>query len=404
MEKLQGPINPCLIGEDLDMGCWLEEFVSNIGSNYKFEEPYNSEDHSLPSLEDKMPFLQMLQGVEETPQQQQNISFMQEPNNYFQLLLRLQHQKMLINDYSSNFTSPNELESSVKSESFKEQAQISPQQCNSNKKAQASTKRAQFLKTSSSNNVEGVTMTVPRERRKRKRPVKPTKNQEEVETQRRTHIAVERNRRRQMNDHLNALRSLMPPSYVQRGDQASIIGGAIDFVKEMEQLLESLQAQKRLRQQSEENVTDVSGTSSTSSSSNLINNMFLTSPTSPFQFRNFSPNEEGNNANSTEIRNNTNNNEEFSAENRSALADIKVVVIQNHVNLKIQCQRRPGQLLKTIMAFEELRLTILHLNITSLHTLVHYSFNLKIEDDCKLGSADEVVRAVHHIFSLINLS
>ncbi|XP_074279609.1 transcription factor bHLH67-like [Silene latifolia] len=402
MEKLQGPINPCLVGgEDLDMGCWLEEFVSNIGSNYKFEDPYSSEEHSLPTLEDKMPFLQMLQGAE--AQQQNILPFMQEPN-YFQLLLRLQHQKMMINDYSSHFTSPNELENSVKSESLREQAQVSPQQCNSDKKAQASTKRPQFLKTSASNNVEGVPVTVPKERRKRKRPVKPTKNQEEVETQRRTHIAVERNRRRQMNDHLNALRSLMPPSYVQRGDQASIIGGAIDFVKEMEQLLESLQAQKRLRQQTEENNADVSGTSSTSSSSNLINNMFLTSPTSPFQLRNFSPNNEEGNANSTEIRNNANNNEEFSAENRSALADIKVVVIQNHVNLKIQCQRRPGQLLKVIMAFEELRLTILHLNITSLHTLVHYSFNLKIEDDCKLGSAEEVVRAVHHIFSMINLS
>lgn len=31
-----------------------------------------------------------------------------------------------------------------------------------------------------------------------------------------THIAVERNRRRQMNDYLAVLRSLMPPSYAQR--------------------------------------------------------------------------------------------------------------------------------------------------------------------------------------------
>jgi hypothetical protein len=37
-----------------------------------------------------------------------------------------------------------------------------------------------------------------------------------VESQRRTHIAVERNRRRQMNDYLAALRSLMPSSYAQR--------------------------------------------------------------------------------------------------------------------------------------------------------------------------------------------
>lgn len=52
-------------------------------------------------------------------------------------------------------------------------------------------------------------------RRKRRR-TKTTKNQEEIESQRMTHIAVERNRRKQMNEYLAILRSLMPPSYVQR--------------------------------------------------------------------------------------------------------------------------------------------------------------------------------------------
>ncbi|KAL9245452.1 hypothetical protein vseg_019105 [Gypsophila vaccaria] len=427
MEKLQGPINPCLVGEDLlDVG-WLEEFVSNTRSNYKFEDAYWKEGfgstpvlhYSGTSLDDKTPFLQMLQGVEpELP----SVPFMQE-QNYFQFLLSLQHQKMILNDFSCNFTSIGELESNymIKSEAFRdEHAQIPPQlqqQCDKNdenKRECDASKRSHVVKTSSPKGVVGPATGVTKERRKRKRPTKATKNKEEVETQRMTHIAVERNRRRQMNDHLNALKSLMPPSYVQRGDQASIIGGAIDFVKEMEQLLQSLQAEKRLRHESNENFdfSTTTTTTTTSSSSALIDNMFMTSPTSPLQFRNFSPNEEVNNNNThgnyTEVikrnNNNINNNEEYSAENRSALADIKVVVIQNHVNLKIQCQRRPGQLLKAILAFEELRLTILHLNITSLHALVHYSFNLKIEEDCKLGTADEVVRAVHHIFSLINLS
>lgn len=50
---------------------------------------------------------------------------------------------------------------------------------------------------------------------KRKRP-RTSKTTEEVESQRMTHIAVERNRRKQMNEHLRVLRSLMPGSYVQR--------------------------------------------------------------------------------------------------------------------------------------------------------------------------------------------
>jgi hypothetical protein len=51
--------------------------------------------------------------------------------------------------------------------------------------------------------------------RKRKRS-KVCKNTEEVEIQRMTHIVVERNRRKQMNQHLTVLRSLMPVSFIQR--------------------------------------------------------------------------------------------------------------------------------------------------------------------------------------------
>ncbi|CAO2175092.1 unnamed protein product [Urochloa humidicola] len=62
-----------------------------------------------------------------------------------------------------------------------------------------------------------------------------------------SHIAVERNRRRQMNEHLKVLRSLTPALYIKRGDQASIIGGAIDFIRELQQVLESLEARKKRR-------------------------------------------------------------------------------------------------------------------------------------------------------------
>jgi len=53
-------------------------------------------------------------------------------------------------------------------------------------------------------------------RKKRRRKPRVCKNKEEAETQRMTHIAVERNRRKQMNEHLQVLRSLMPESFAQR--------------------------------------------------------------------------------------------------------------------------------------------------------------------------------------------
>jgi hypothetical protein len=53
-------------------------------------------------------------------------------------------------------------------------------------------------------------------KKKRRRKPRVCKNREEAETQRMTHIAVERNRRKLMNGYLAVLRSLMPESYVQR--------------------------------------------------------------------------------------------------------------------------------------------------------------------------------------------
>jgi hypothetical protein len=61
--------------------------------------------------------------------------------------------------------------------------------------------------------------TVQRAKRKRTRTrtrTRAPKQGDEVESQRMTHIAVERNRRKQMNEHLASLRALMPGSYVQK--------------------------------------------------------------------------------------------------------------------------------------------------------------------------------------------
>lgn len=61
-----------------------------------------------------------------------------------------------------------------------------------------------------------ATCSGERKKRTRRRPASASKSAEKEESQRMTHIAVERNRRRLMNYHLTTLRSLMPPSFVQR--------------------------------------------------------------------------------------------------------------------------------------------------------------------------------------------
>ncbi|KAJ4850243.1 hypothetical protein Tsubulata_018308 [Turnera subulata] len=404
MERLQGPINPCFLGDHFDVEGLGQGFFN--AESLKLEEEGEDEvQYLIPSLEDKMPFLQMLQSVE-TP------SFFSSKEPNFQALLRLQHLKtpwdvcssMPELDPQAQARDPESCvthdlvdlqpPSPVKSETKDHQNPPSISSClegatpepKHQEQQPNSTEFSPFFplpqtKPNKTQYSKSSLLVASRERRKRKRS-RPAKNKEEVESQRMTHIAVERNRRRQMNDYLSTLRSLMPPSYVQRGDQASIIGGAIDFVKELEQLLQTLEAQKRI------------GSADTTASIGVGPDNLFTSH--PQQF-NVGGQESGSSSSYCE-------NQE-TRKRISEVAEIEVrTAVQNHVNLKVQCLRRPGQLLRAVIALEELRLTVLHLNISSSETNVLYSFNLKIEDDCQLGSEDEIVAAVHQIFSIISIS
>ncbi|MCL7041308.1 hypothetical protein MKW94_014783, partial [Papaver nudicaule] len=200
------------------------------------------------------------------------------------------------------------------------------------------------------------------------------------------------------------------------GDQASIIGGAIDFVKELEQLLQSLEAKKRMRTSSEdedENVEIKGHKARRRRHRNCGDHPelapFLGFFSSP-QYTSYSTSlflkndaeEEDEKEEDEEVINedemrmvsckNTNrggSNSSSSNEHEycslSLLSpsswlgvDIEVAVVQTHVNLKILGPRKPGQLVRAIAALEQdLRLTILHLNVTSFQLSVFYSFNLK---------------------------
>ncbi|XP_022761049.1 transcription factor FAMA-like isoform X2 [Durio zibethinus] len=226
---------------------------------------------------------------------------------------------------------------------------------------------------------------IPEAKNKRKRP-RTIKTSEEVESQRMTHIAVERNRRKQMNEHLRVLRSLMPGSYVQRGDQASIIGGAIEFVRELEQLLQCLESQKRRRLYGEAS-RQMGDTSSMAIQQQQQQQPFFP-PTSL-------PNDQIKLVDyDTGLR-------EETAENKSCLADVEVKLLGFDAMIKILCRRRPGQLVKTIAALEDLQLNILHTNITTIEQTVLYSFNVKVASESRF-SAEDIASSVQQIFSFIH--
>ncbi|OIS96941.1 PREDICTED: transcription factor FAMA-like isoform X2 [Nicotiana attenuata] len=205
---------------------------------------------------------------------------------------------------------------------------------------------------------------------KKKRKRRRIKSSEEVENQRMTHIEVERNRRKQMNEHLLVLRSLMPTSYVQRGDQASIIGGATEFLRELEQLLQCLESQKRRKLYGDDSLL-----------------MEIQNP--PF----FAPLPLANEIYEGGIQ-------EEIAESKSCLADVEVKLIGFNAMIKILSKRRPGQLISTISALEDLQLNIIHTNITTIDQTVLYSFNVKISGETKF-TADGIANLVQQIFSFI---
>lgn len=223
---------------------------------------------------------------------------------------------------------------------------------------------------------------------KRKRP-RTIKTSEEVESQRMTHIAVERNRRKQMNEHLRVLRSLMPGSYVQRGDQASIIGGAIEFVRELEQLLQCLESQKRRRLYGEASrqMGDTSMAAIQQQQQQQQQPVFPPMSTLPNDQMKVMEYETG-------LR-------EETAENKSCLADVEVKLLGFDAMIKILCRRRPGQLVKTIAALEDLQLNILHTNITTIEQTVLYSFNVKVTSESGF-SAEDIASSVQQIFSFIH--
>nr|ACG24088.1 DNA binding protein [Zea mays] len=224
-------------------------------------------------------------------------------------------------------------------------------------------------------------------RRKRRR-MRPLKNEEEVESQRMVHIAVERNRRKQMNEYLAALRSLMPPAYTQRGDQASIVGGAINFVKELEQLLQSLEAQQRRssRRQGPACAVDPDDAGPFAD--------FFTFPQYSMCAAAAAPSENpGADADAEQ---------EASGSKPSGVADVEATMVESHANLRVLSRRRPRQLLRLVLGLQGYRLTVLHLNMSSAGHMVLYSFSLKVEDDCPLTSVDEIAGAAHQIVEKIN--
>ncbi|GMI99657.1 SPEECHLESS [Hibiscus trionum] len=234
--------------------------------------------------------------------------------------------------------------------------------------------------------------------------------------QRVSHITVERNRRKQMNEHLSVLRSLMPCFYVKRGDQASIIGGVVDYINELQQVLQSLEAKKQRKVYSEVLSPRVVLSPRPSPLSprkppisprlNLPISPRTPQPGSPYKPRLQkagypSPTVASSTSlepSPTSSTSSVDNNELVAVANsKSPIADVEVKFSGPNLVLKTASPRIPGQALKIISALEELSLEILNVNINTVDETMLNSFTIKIGIECRL-SAEELAHQIQQTF------
>ncbi|KAH7296244.1 hypothetical protein KP509_26G015300 [Ceratopteris richardii] len=214
--------------------------------------------------------------------------------------------------------------------------------------------------------------------RRRKRRRGTFKNSTEIESQRLMHITVERNRRKLMNEHLSALRSLLPQSYIQKGDQASIIGGAIQFVKELEYVLQALQTEKSRAKAYPMNCP--------------YSKAEAVHPQQP--------------ANKLEHSDNLQlevdrsllwaiKREDTHIESKGIKVDI--ILLESSVVVKVLAQKLPNQLFKLTSSIESLHMKIVELSITTVGDNLLYSFNLQVEGGSQSYSVDAIAHMILNV-------
>ncbi|KAG6670983.1 hypothetical protein I3843_Q023600 [Carya illinoinensis] len=237
----------------------------------------------------------------------------------------------------------------------------------------------------------------------------------EGQTRSTSHITVERNRRKQMNEHLSVLRALMPCFYVKRGDQASIIGGVVDYIKELQQVLQSLESKKQRKVYSEVLSPRLVSSPRPSALSprkprlsprlNLPISPRTPQPSSPYRSKlqqgYLSPTMASSiepsptSSSTTSITDNVIN--ELVANVKSPIADVEVKFSGPNLLLKTVSPRIPGQAMKIISALEDLSLEILHVSINTADETMRNSFTIKIGIECQL-SAEELAHQIQQTF------
>lgn len=135
-------------------------------------------------------------------------------------------------------------------------------------------------------------------------------------------------------------------------------------MKELEHLLQSLEAQKFLQLQEGGRGSSITNGSTTTTTDGTTTE-FIPNPFAQFfAYPQYSCSHMSN---------------KFTcSKSNGAVADIEVTLIDTHANIRVLSARRLRQLSRMVSSFQTIYLNILHLNVTTLDHLVLYSISAKV--------------------------
>lgn len=173
-------------------------------------------------------------------------------------------------------------------------------------------------------------------------------------------LVAERKRRKKLNERLYSLRALVPK--ITKMDRASILGDAIEYVKELQQQVKALQDE--LLEVKEEEVHPAGALAALQEGGGVDGNAF---PSDEARLLVAGRGEDAA--------------LERKADDLTQPMQVEVSKVDGQTfTLRIFCEKRPGVFVKLMQALDVLGLDILHANITTFRGLVLNVFNAEIKD------------------------
>lgn len=201
-------------------------------------------------------------------------------------------------------------------------------------------------------------------------------------------LVAERKRRKKLNERLYSLRALVPK--ITKMDRASILGDAIEYVKELQQQVKELQ--EELLETREEDMQQ-----------NRASSLQQEDGSGGHQIE-----ENGNIVRVDEVQCSLKADQiKISCDMNDRRIDdlnqpmqVEVSKMDGHIfSLRIFCEKRPGVFVKLMQALDVLGLDVLHANITTFRGLVLNVFNAEMRDK-ELLQAEQVKESLMEMTSL----